>query len=131
MATNSDWTDELKAQVIEAYKDADPTPENTMEIVTQVAKDFDKTPHGVRMVLSTAKEYIKKTPASGTSSGSNSTDKPKRVSKQDSIDALNALLESEAIEVDDTITSKLTGKAALWFVDVIKQILGEVEVEED
>ena len=127
MAVNSDWTDELKAQVVEAYESANPTPENTMDIVTEVAKDFEKTPHGVRMVLSAAGAYIKKTPASNTSSGSSNSEKPKRVSKQDSIDALNALLESEAIEVDDSITSKMTGKAAIWFTDIIKQMLGDAE----
>ena len=131
MAVNSEWTDELRAQVVEAYESHDPTPENTTDILIKVAEEFEKTPHGVRAILSAAGSYVKKTPASNTSSGNSSnSEKPKRVSKQDSIDALNALLESQAIEVDDSITSKMTGKAAIWFADVIKQILGEDEVED-
>lgn len=129
MAT-SEWTDELKAQVVKDYLAADPTPENTMDIVTDISKDIDKTVHGVRMILIKAEKYVKKTPAKSTSSGTSNSDKPKRVSKQDSIDALDALLESQAIEVDTTITSKMTGKAAAWFVEVINQILGEHEVDD-
>ena len=34
------WTDESKAEAIEAYTDADPTPETSMEIVKQIADDL-------------------------------------------------------------------------------------------
>lgn len=122
---DSTWTPELKKQVVDEYLASDPTPENTMDIVKDIAENVGKTAHGVRMILTKEGEYIKKTPAaSGSGSGTSNSDKPKRVSKQDSIDALDALLESQAVVVDKTITSKLTGKAAIWFKEVINQIVG-------
>ena len=118
----SEWTDELKAQVIADYEAAEPTAENTVEIMEKIAEDIDKTVNGVRMILSNAKVYIKSTPAkSPTKSKTGAT----RVSKQDSIDALTVILESEDIEIDEAILSKLTGKAAVYFTAVVKQALGE------
>ena len=36
----ADWTDELKASVVSKYVAANPTPENTSEIVKDIAKDI-------------------------------------------------------------------------------------------
>ena len=67
------WTDEKKAEAIEAYQDAEPTPETSMEIVKEIADDLGESPNGVRMILTKAGVYVKKTPATanggGTSSG--------------------------------------------------------------
>ena len=66
------WDDEKKAAVIQAYTDADPTPENSMDIVAEIADEYEESPNGVRMILSKAGVYVKKTPAAsgGSSSGS-------------------------------------------------------------
>ena len=59
------WTDEKKAEVIEAYESANPTPENSMEIVAEIAEEHNESPNGVRMVLTKAGVYVKKAPATG------------------------------------------------------------------
>jgi transposase-like protein len=48
---NMAWTDEKKAEVIEAYESANPTPESSMEIVKEIAEEYDESPNGVRMIL--------------------------------------------------------------------------------
>jgi hypothetical protein len=117
----SDWTDELKEEVIARYTDADPTPETSVEIVKEIAEDIEKTPNGVRMILTKAGVYVSKATAKASTSGGG--DKPKRVSKQDAIDALTSIIAENGGEVDEEITSKLTGKAAVYFTEVIKQVL--------
>ena len=39
------WTDESRQQAIEAYEAAGPTPENSMEIVKQIAEDMAESPN--------------------------------------------------------------------------------------
>ena len=117
----TEWTDEIKAEVVEAYLGRDPTPENTMEIVVELAEEFDKTPNGVRMILTKAEAYVKKVPAkaaakSGATGGT-------RVNKAEAIAALSAVIEGEGGEIDEAILSKLTGKAAVYFTGVIKHIV--------
>ena len=53
------WDDEKKAAVIEAYEAAEPTPENSMEVVAELAEEFEESPNGVRMILTKAGVYIK------------------------------------------------------------------------
>lgn len=115
-----DWTDELRLEVVEAYKKAEPTPENSMDIVKKIAEDIEVTSNGVRGILSKAGVYIKK--AAASSSGG-SSDKPKstRVNKADAQDKLVKLIESLGKEADMDIIGKLTGKAALYLEDVFKQ----------
>ncbi len=48
------WTDEKKAEVIAAYEAQNPTPENSMEIVAEMATEFEESPNGVRRVLTKA-----------------------------------------------------------------------------
>ena len=36
------WTDEKKAEVIAAYEAQNPTPENSMEIVAEIATEFEE-----------------------------------------------------------------------------------------
>lgn len=117
----SEWTDELKAEVIERYEAAEPTPENSAEIVAEIAEDIDKTPNGVRMILSKAGVYVKKagsTPSKGGSGSSTST----RVSKADAIASLTEVISANGAEADDEILSKLTGKAAVYFTEVINTV---------
>lgn len=117
------WTDEKKAEVIEAYESQNPTPENSMEIVKDIADEFEESPNGVRMVLTKAGVYVKKAPASGgtsKASGAAST----RVSKAAAIESLTAAISDAGQEVDEEILSKLTGKAAMYFTTVITAVNG-------
>ncbi len=117
------WDDDKKAAVIAAYEQQEPTPENSMEIVKEIADEFDESPNGVRMILSKAGVYVKKTPAasgSGTSSGGGSGGS--RVSKAAAQEALVAVLTDVGAEIDNDIVEKLTGKAAQYFAGVIGAI---------
>jgi len=120
----SDWTDELKTEVIARYEAAQPTPENSAEIVAEIAEDIEKTPNGVRMILSKAGVYVKKagaTPSKGGSSSSSTT----RVSKADAIASLTEVISANGADVDDEILGKLTGKAAVYFAGVITKIANQ------
>ena len=111
------WTDESKAQAVEMYTENDPTPETSMEIVKDIADELGESPNGVRMILTRAGVDVKKTPSS--SSGSNGSTGGGRVSKADAQEALAAAISDAGQEVDDSIISKLTGKAAQYFSGVI------------
>jgi len=121
MAAN--WTDELKASVIEKYEAAGPTPENSTEIIKDIAEEIEMSPNGVRMVLVQAGVYVKKDPATSTAKTKTTSatgDKPARVSKESAIADLTAAIEAAGKEVDADSLSKLTGKAAVYFLGVIK-----------
>ena len=111
------WTDEQKAEVIEAYESQNPTPETSMEIVKDIADEFDQSPNGVRMVLSKAGVYIKKTPAASGAKASGGCGT--RVSKAGAQEALIAALTDAGQEVDEVVVSKLTRIAAQYFAVVI------------
>lgn len=117
----SDWTDELKQEVIEAYQAENPTPENSMEIVTKLAKEYDQTPNGVRVILSRAQVYVAKSPAKAGAAKS-AEGGAKRVSKADAIESLTSAITDAEQEVDEEIINKLTGKAAQYFAGVIRSI---------
>ena len=116
----SNWTDESKAKLIEAYLKAEPTPENSMGIVEALADEFDASPNGVRMILSKAEVYVKKTPATAAAKTA-SADKPAstRVSKESAQAALVAAIQKAGKTVDQDIISKLTGKAAVYFTEIL------------
>ena len=113
-----EWTDENKAQVIEEYKEAEPTPENSMDIVNELAEKHGATPNGVRMILSKADVYVKKTPAS-TSSAGKKEGSSTRVSKADAQAALKSAISAKGLEPDDDIIDKLTGKAAAYLAEIL------------
>jgi len=114
------WTDEKKAEVIEAYEAANPTPETSMEIVKDIADEFEESPNGVRMVLTKAGVYVKKAPASGGAKAGSTGGG--RVSKAAAIEALSAAISDAGQEVDEEIVSKLTGKAAQYFAGIIGNV---------
>ncbi len=121
------WTDEQKADISKRYTDAEPTPTNSMEIVTEIAKELDASPNAIRMLLSQAGVYVKKEAAGKASSGgstASSGDKAPRVSKEAAHQALTAAIEEAGGEVDSEIVSKLTGKAAQYFTGVLKAAAG-------
>ena len=116
------WTDEKKAEVIEAYESANPTPENSMEIVKDIADEFEESPNGVRMILTKAGVYVKKAPASGGTKAASNGGGGGRVSKAAAIESLSAAINDAGQNVDEEILSKLTGKAAVYFTGVISAI---------
>ena len=113
------WTDESKEQAIEMYQDAEPTPETSMEIVKDIAEELGESPNGVRMRLTKAGVYVRKTPAAKSSGGSTGGG---RVSVADAQDKLTSVLGDAGQEVDAAIISKLTGKAAVYFANVIESL---------
>jgi beta-lactamase class A len=115
------WTDELKASVIEKYEAAEPTPETSTEIIKDIAEEIEMSPNGVRMVLVQAGVYIKKEAGTSTAKTKTATgDKPARVSKESAIADLRQAIEDANKPVDEDILSKLTGKAAVYFLSVLK-----------
>ena len=114
------WTDESKAEAVELYTDAEPTPETSMEIVKEIAEQLGESPNGVRMILTKAGVYVKKAPATGSakSSGGGTA----RVSKADAAEALTKALTDAGQEVDADIIDKLTGKASVYFTGVLNNI---------
>jgi transposase-like protein len=122
MATQSQWTDELKAKVIEMYEQAGPTPESSTEIIKDIAEEIEMSPNGVRMVLVQAGVYVKKDSSAGSAKTTKaaSGEGSKRVSKEDSIAALKAAIEAKGGPIDEDILGKLTGKAAVYFASVLK-----------
>lgn len=119
---STQWTDELKKEVIDAYTAQEPTAETSTEIIQELAETHDKTVNGIRMILIKAEVYVKKTPSTSSSS-SDSGDKPKRKTKQESLDELTAILTKHGVEADATIIDKLTGKAADYFTASITTII--------
>lgn len=114
------WTDEQKEQVYKMYKAADPTPETSTEIVKEIADELEQSPNGVRMLLIQAGLYVKKDSATSSKGASKASgDGTKRVSKETQIEALRKAIEEAGAEVDEDIISKLTGKAAAYFVAVL------------
>lgn len=112
------WTDEEKTEVIRAYEDANPTPENSTEIVAAIAEEYEKTANGVRMVLTKAGVYIKKavaTKAAGTASTGT------RVSKAAAQASLVKIITDLGLTVDTDIIDKMTGKAAQYFTEIMSK----------
>lgn len=117
----STWTPELKEQVVKMYQDADPTPDTSTEIIKDIADELELSPNGVRMVLVQAQVYVKKEAgATSKTSAKKEGDAPKRVSKESAIADLRAAIEERGATVDDDILGKLTGKAAVYFLSVLK-----------
>lgn len=115
------WTDADKQKAIDAYTSGNPTPENSTELIKEIAEEMNQTPNGVRMVLVQADVYVKKAATTATTSKSKTTgtgDKAPRVSKESQIAELRAIIEAKGAEIDDEILSKLTGKAAAYFAKV-------------
>lgn len=119
------WTEEQKQQVIEAYQAQNPTAENSLEIVQELAQEYEQSANGVRMILVQAGVYVKKDAAAAAAStstakkASGAGEGGKRVSKESSIAALKEAIRKRGKEVDDDILDKLTGKAAVYLTEVL------------
>jgi transposase-like protein len=112
------WTDEKKQEAIDMYVGEEPTPENSMEIVADIAEQLEESPNGVRMILTKAGVYVRKTPAAKSSGSSGGG----RVSVADAQSSLTDALNDAGQEVDSAIISKLTGKAAVYFTTVVNNL---------
>ena len=112
------WTDESKEQAVEMYTAEEPTPENSMEIVKNIAEELGESPNGVRMILTKAGVYVKKTPAVKSSSGGGGG----RVNVAAAQDGLIKAISDMGEEADSAIVSKLTGKAAVYFTNLINKL---------
>ena len=113
------WTDETREQAVQLYVAKNPTAENSMELVNEVAEELGESPNGVRMILTKAEVYIKKQKAENTTKEA----KTPRVSKEAAQAALSALIEEDfGLNVDTDIISKMTGKAATYFTGLLTAI---------
>ena len=123
-----EWTPELKARVVKEYLDAGPTAENGAEIVAAISEGIEgSTVNGVRIILAKSKDeegnkiYITK--ASGNKpSESKEKSTSKRVSKADAVDALVGVIEDNELNLDEDIINKLTGKAAVYFTELLTEL---------
>ena len=118
------WTEEQKQEAIDSYMAGEPTPENSTELIKQIAEDMEQSPNGVRQVLVQAKVYVKKDaaadkPATKTTTTKTGGDAAKRPSKESQMAELRAAIEKAGGSVDEEIISKLTGKAAAYFTTVL------------
>ena len=113
------WTDELREEVVAEYVERKPTPENSMEIVKEIAEERDLSPNGVRMVLIRADVYVKKDQAAAKKSGGSGGT---RVSKAAAQESLIKAIQDAGQEPDEEIISRLTGKAAAYFVSVLEAV---------
>lgn len=111
------WDDEKRAKAVQLYKQAEPTQETSTQIVSEIAEQLGESPNGVRAILVKQNVYIKKEPAPAAKSAG--TTGSKRVSKQDSQNALIAAIQAADKQVDESIISKLTGKAAVYFTSIL------------
>lgn len=119
----AEWTEDRKQTVIDKYTSSNPTAENSTELVKAIAEEMSESPNGVRMILMAAQVYIKKgapTDAKGKTAGTKTAgEKAPRVSKDDQISALREAIEAAGKPVDDEILTKLTGKAAVYFLSLM------------
>ncbi|MCB0510042.1 MAG: hypothetical protein KDC82_04705 [Bacteroidetes bacterium] len=101
------------------HQDCGPTPENSTELCKQIADEIGKSANGVRMVLGQLGVYVKKEAGTSTSSAKKEGEGTKRVSKESQLEELRKAITDAGAEVDEDILSKLTGKAASYFVKVL------------
>ena len=93
-----------------------------MEVVKEIAAELGESPNGVRMILTRAGVYVKKTPATKSTSGGGGGGG--RVSVADAQQAVKDAISDAGKEADDAIISKLTGKAANYFAGIINELNG-------
>lgn len=118
------WDDTKREKAKEMYLEAGPTAETSTEIVADVAEALGESVNGVRNVLIKAGVYIAK---GGSTAG---TSEPKaakktggtKVSKDEAHAQLTARIEALGKEVDSDIISKLTGKAAIYFSEILSPL---------
>ncbi len=116
------WDDAKKQKAVDLYKKENPTPENSVQIVKNIAEELGETPNGVRMILSKAEVYIKSTPGVTTSKKGVEPTKEPKVGKADKIQRLSEAISASNMVPDASILDKLTGKAADYFTVIIEAL---------
>lgn len=116
----SEWTDEKRQQAVAMYQEREPTPDNSMDLVKEIAEELDMSPNGVRMILSKEGVYVKKANSATSSSEKKTSSGNTRVSKEEAHARLTTAIESGGGTADSDIVSKLTGKAALYFAEILE-----------
>lgn len=132
MAIANVWTPELEEEVKAKYleqMEAYPEEERgkfSSEVVNSLSQDYKIAPNSIRIKLSKAGVYIKKEAAKATTGGAKSSGTG-RVSKAAAQAELRAALvdagiSSAMVDEGDDIIEKMTGKAAVYFVSVIRSL---------
>ena len=116
----AEYTDEMRAEIVAKYLAANPTPETSTEIVKGIAEEFEVTPNGIRAIIVKAGKYVKKADAPAKATG----DKPAsgKGSKTVAMAELKTVIEANSLNYDAEIVSKLTGKAAVYFTEILKEL---------
>ena len=112
------WDADKKLKAVEMYQEQDPSPETSMQIVKDIAEELEESPNGVRMILQKAGVYVKGKPSEATTEDMT----PKeggRVSKDAAHTSLKNAIKALGGKVDDELIGKLTGKAAVYFTEVL------------
>jgi hypothetical protein len=117
-------TDEVKDELIKDYLAAEPTPENSTEVIKELAEQYEQTVNSIRMTLINAKVYVKTAVAKPAAKAGATGEGTKRVSKEDQLNALREALKNADVEIDEDVISKLTGKVATYFAGAIKAAQG-------
>jgi hypothetical protein len=126
------WDDAKKEKAIKKYQEQSPTPDNSIEIVKDIAEEIGETPNGVRMILSKAGVYVKSTQTtSATSKKKEDAEKTPKVGKADKIARLSEAIQSAGMIPDNEILDKLTGKAADYFAQVVEALVAAATTAED
>lgn len=119
---------ETAETAVQMYLEESPTIETTVEIVNDIADHLGESANAVRMELIKANVLVKRTiekAAEATTKAKSSGTGTKRVSKEDSLNALKQAITDSGGELDDEIISKLTGKVAIYFTTILNNIKGE------
>lgn len=114
------WDDEKRATAVELYEARNTDEETSTEAVTRIAEELNESIAGVRTILTRAGVYVSdKQPAASKPKSTASGEKGTRVSKEAAIAQLTAAIEAAGKEVNEEIVTKLTGKAALYFANLL------------
>lgn len=114
------WDEEgFKESVRSAYLDSDPSPKTNAEILKQLGEDFDVSPNSIRVFLTRENVYVAEKPSEASSDKETKPTGGKRISKEAAISALKAKIAASGKTIDNEIIDKLTGKAALYFAELL------------
>ena len=84
----------------------------------QIAEELGESPNGVRMILTKAGVYVRKTPAAKSSGGTGGG----RVNVAAAQDELTKAISDMGEDPDTAIIGRLTGKAAMYFANLLNKL---------
>jgi phytoene dehydrogenase-like protein len=122
-----------KQEIIDAYVEANPTPDNTMEIVVQLAEEYDMSSNALRLMLSKAGVYVKKAPTvavkkatTGTKAGAAGVAGGRKPGKADVVAKLVALAKEKGVDI---LTEEQIAKFTIAQMNFIFAVSG-IETQE-